>query len=818
MNHDPQNEMLSAYLDGELTADEQAQVEHLLATKPAARKMLEELRVLSATLKSLPRQKVGEDLSDIVLRTAELRMASKSADGEKTRTDASTETMHEEKQKMGTDASTEPVPVYSTIIRRLKNPRIWVWEIVVVAVAVMLLVYNPNQNADRNAAPSGNVDRNIAMASKPEEKPASPPESSMRAAASPAAVEMKESLDVQIIRGKRPDTAKGSGSALAEPVAHGAPALAGKQSVATGTSTLAEKQQVATDGDASADKKSAAPSAATLAEPVAPGMQPVALGTQPVALGEESAMRKAGEEIGKTDAASRIDGLEKPAEGKSAAVPEMPARDRGDLAKKDATTFGDKLAGKDMPKAALKAANGGAAVAEPAQPTSPPATGVVIQEQTKSGATQIAGNINASAPPSQNKPAEPPAKKEPSDLAKEKTAPADEMLVVRCEISLEALKNHAFDKILADNAIVWTETQKVAEKEILDYKNPPNTEAIQSLLGTQTDQAAIKPEVGQQLKDARDNLAISTESGPLEIVYVEASPAQIQSLLNGLSAQNETFKKVSVAPAKGDAGIQNAAGDFGYRVVIAGPARVGQVDVEQSVESRQGGFLSGLKSDSSASTGAVLGRAQRIPYSQGDNAKAAGVETGTQKQNLASTAQKGLPATLGYGGGGAGGRLGKSMPADQLGVAPSAASSPAFDTSEQLKSPAQELNQPAAKAEQAPAAAAAVQLFSNKNKEQAANQADHPVPAAQSLQGAEQERQPASAAQNRQDSDSLRRNLQQMPSGTAALPRMERVLFVLQVMERKTATESAGENAEKSSPADAAGVNAPAAEANPSKP
>ncbi|MGA2062942.1 MAG: hypothetical protein ABSG67_20910, partial [Thermoguttaceae bacterium] len=386
--------------------------------------------------------------------------------------------------------------------------------------------------------------------------------------------------------------------------------------------------------------------------------------------------------------------------------------------------------------------------------------------------------------------------------------PADELLVVRCEITPEALKNHAFDKILADNSIVWSETRKETEKEYLDINKPPNTETIQSLLGTQTDRAAIKPGGEERLKDAGDNLAISTESGPLEIVYVEASPAQIQSLLNGLSAQTEKFKTVSVAPAKGDARLQNAVAGFDHRGAIAGPARGGRADAGQIVESGQGGFQAGLKSDLSSSAGAMLGRAQRIPFSQGYNAKAAGVETETQQQNLASTAQKGLPATMGYGGGGAMGAAGRSMPGGQRGVAASAAPATGSGTAGQLKSSAQALNQPAAKVEQAPAAAA--QLFTKRNQEQAADQEEQSAPAAQSRQFAIQQRQPASAAQNRQDADLQRRNLQVEPSGTAALPRMERVLFVLQVMERK----NAGENA----PVDAAGVNAPAAEANPSKP
>ena len=48
MNDLPQNELLSAYLDGELTAAEQADVERLLAANPAARQLLDELPATQA--------------------------------------------------------------------------------------------------------------------------------------------------------------------------------------------------------------------------------------------------------------------------------------------------------------------------------------------------------------------------------------------------------------------------------------------------------------------------------------------------------------------------------------------------------------------------------------------------------------------------------------------------------------------------------------------------------------------------------------------------------------------------------------------------
>ena len=63
-----------AYLDGELTAAQRAEVEGLLEQSPAARQLLEELRALSGTLQALPRQRLPEDLSSRVLDLAERQM------------------------------------------------------------------------------------------------------------------------------------------------------------------------------------------------------------------------------------------------------------------------------------------------------------------------------------------------------------------------------------------------------------------------------------------------------------------------------------------------------------------------------------------------------------------------------------------------------------------------------------------------------------------------------------------------------------------------------------------------------------------------
>jgi hypothetical protein len=61
------DELLSAYVDGELTAEERALVEARLESDPAARELVAELRGLSSTLRSLPRERSDEDIRPLVM-------------------------------------------------------------------------------------------------------------------------------------------------------------------------------------------------------------------------------------------------------------------------------------------------------------------------------------------------------------------------------------------------------------------------------------------------------------------------------------------------------------------------------------------------------------------------------------------------------------------------------------------------------------------------------------------------------------------------------------------------------------------------------
>jgi hypothetical protein len=61
-NDDFDDELLSAYVDDELTVEERALVEERLRVDPRAAQLVEELRSMSAAIRSLPRETLGRDL------------------------------------------------------------------------------------------------------------------------------------------------------------------------------------------------------------------------------------------------------------------------------------------------------------------------------------------------------------------------------------------------------------------------------------------------------------------------------------------------------------------------------------------------------------------------------------------------------------------------------------------------------------------------------------------------------------------------------------------------------------------------------------
>jgi hypothetical protein len=116
----PETELLSAYLDGELTAAEQTRAEQLLASNPAARQWVEDMRALSHTLHALPRQTLGEDLGPRVLRLAEQRMLAGAPPAQ--------------------GAAEPPRPLWRETLRGMLSRRALVWSGLAVAIAVMMML------------------------------------------------------------------------------------------------------------------------------------------------------------------------------------------------------------------------------------------------------------------------------------------------------------------------------------------------------------------------------------------------------------------------------------------------------------------------------------------------------------------------------------------------------------------------------------------------------------------------------------------------------------------------------------------------------
>ncbi len=71
MNDRPREELISAYIDGELSSDERARVERWLAEDPRLRQLYDELRGLGDAMRSLERHTLEYDVAPVVVGRAE---------------------------------------------------------------------------------------------------------------------------------------------------------------------------------------------------------------------------------------------------------------------------------------------------------------------------------------------------------------------------------------------------------------------------------------------------------------------------------------------------------------------------------------------------------------------------------------------------------------------------------------------------------------------------------------------------------------------------------------------------------------------------
>ncbi|MBX7164910.1 MAG: zf-HC2 domain-containing protein [Pirellulales bacterium] len=130
MQNVPQEELLSALIDGELSPAEAAQVRAWVAENPAAQQLLEELQSLRTSLQRLPKQALDGGFAERVLRQAERQMLTGADDA----------------PRATISIDERPAPLQrDTANGGGRSLRPMLWAAVAMAAAVMLFTLLPGQ-------------------------------------------------------------------------------------------------------------------------------------------------------------------------------------------------------------------------------------------------------------------------------------------------------------------------------------------------------------------------------------------------------------------------------------------------------------------------------------------------------------------------------------------------------------------------------------------------------------------------------------------------------------------------------------------------
>jgi hypothetical protein len=136
-NFDLNDELLSAYIDGELSADERAAVEARLESDPAARQLLHQLRSVSESVQALPQEKLQRDLSDAVLgRVRSMRGSATAAADTSPNTDAPS----------GLGNTLSKVPLFH-------STRAWIWASLALAAGLLVMVVQSGDDPSKKLPP-----------------------------------------------------------------------------------------------------------------------------------------------------------------------------------------------------------------------------------------------------------------------------------------------------------------------------------------------------------------------------------------------------------------------------------------------------------------------------------------------------------------------------------------------------------------------------------------------------------------------------------------------------------------------------------------
>ncbi len=142
------DELISAYLDGELTAEEQAQVELALGSDASLRQMHDDLRALRHSLQSMPRVKLGDDFTAQVLAQAKLaKQAAGPSDAALAPSTREQPSITSSDRQPATTPPISPPPAAATPIGS-SEPLAWkamVWSIAGIAAALLCVLLLPQE-------------------------------------------------------------------------------------------------------------------------------------------------------------------------------------------------------------------------------------------------------------------------------------------------------------------------------------------------------------------------------------------------------------------------------------------------------------------------------------------------------------------------------------------------------------------------------------------------------------------------------------------------------------------------------------------------
>src|SRR5688572_24685920 len=133
------DELLSAYLDDELSPEDRAAVEARLATDPSAQQLLHQLRAVSEAVQALPQEVVGHDMRESILHQANAARRSATAAGLRAADE------HADVSNGQPSTSLDDAPKL-TIGRTRRG---WVWASLAIAAALLIMVFGREPERDR---------------------------------------------------------------------------------------------------------------------------------------------------------------------------------------------------------------------------------------------------------------------------------------------------------------------------------------------------------------------------------------------------------------------------------------------------------------------------------------------------------------------------------------------------------------------------------------------------------------------------------------------------------------------------------------------